>query len=153
MADINTINLSVNNDVKKAVELFGKDIISQIVVLLKDKDKEASGKLINSFNSTVSSAVNQILLSIDAENYFKHVNDGREANKTPPPIDKIKEWTSLKNIPEKAAYPIALSISKYGIPSTDIIEQIIKDNQLKLEMKVEESFYSLVSKQIDSLIK
>lgn len=140
----------LNSDLKPVIEKFGKEIIVDLVFELLNKDAKASLTLINSLDFELSSAVNQIILSITAEDYFKYIDEGRKPGKTPP-ISKIVEWTKYKNIDSKLAFPIARKIGKFGIQPRNILLEIIKEQELKIEGKLSDDIYLTVQKKIDEL--
>ena len=140
----------LNSDLKPVIEKFGKKIIVDLVFELLNKDAKASSTLINSLDFELSSAVNQIILSITAEDYFKYIDEGRKPGKTPP-ISKIVEWTKYKNIDSKLAFPIARKIGKFGIQPRNILLEIIKEQELKIEGKLSDDIYLTVQKKIDEL--
>ncbi len=140
----------LNSDLKPVIEKFGKEIIVDLVFELLNKDAKASSTLINSLDFELSFAVNQIVLSITAEDYFRYIDEGRKPGKTPP-VSKIIEWTKYKNIDSKLAFPIARKIGKFGIQPRNILLEIIKEQELKIEGKLSDDIYLTVQKKIDEL--
>jgi len=85
--------------------------ISNMKNILIGAGKVASGRLVESL---VKEIVSDTEININMESYGKFVDGGRAPGKFPP-ISKIKEWCSMRGIPETAAFPIARSIAENGI--------------------------------------
>lgn len=139
------------NELKPVIERYGKELIQELVKLMISSDSVASGLTMKSLDFELNSAINQIVLDIYAEKSFIFIDQGRKAGKMPP-ISKIREWTTYRNISETAAYPIAKKIGKFGIPAKNLISRFLTDNKLKLEEKIEKRYSELVSKKLDEII-
>lgn len=117
-----------NPKLKEAIELFGKELVDIAGDLVKNEPKVNTGRLKDSFKEQVLETAmgTSYTLLMWAEDYFVYVDDGRKPNSTPPPVAPIKEWCKQKGIEEGAAYAIAKSIGKNGIPATNISERMMK---------------------------
>lgn len=144
----------LNNDVelKNAIERYGKDTIAQFAFELVGKDAIASQNLINSLEFELSWAVNQIVISIYGESYFKFIDEGTKGGKTPP-INKIIEWTKFKNIDTKLAFPIAKKIGRFGIAPRNILIELSKEQELNIVGKLESDIYNTFQKKLDEIIE
>ena len=106
-------------DIKLARE-FGKDYVRILISYLKRFRKKASGALINSLAPKVKETANDIAVFIETNDYLKYVDEGRRPG-TYPPIREISRWASLKGIPQRAVFPIARNIFRFGIEPTNVI--------------------------------
>lgn len=124
---------ALDKSVKDILNRYGVQIISKMREELVQNNSIATSKLYNSLTYEVKQKVNEFILSFKSEDYAKYVESGRKPGKFPP-INKIKEWTKSKGIPERAAYPIAMKIYKFGIPPRPFIKPAFdsyKDEILK----------------------
>lgn len=110
---------------KEASERFGNDYIKIIIQELKKVGKDASGRLINSFDERIQSQAKGVNIAILSEDYLTYVDEGRKRGKYPP-ISAISKWASLKGISQSAVFPIAKSIYKFGIKPTNVIDKANK---------------------------
>lgn len=99
---------------------------------IRDKYKEkvktgayATGKLYNSVQYKVSVTDSSVKLSLNLEDYWISVENGRAAGKKMPPISVIRKWMLNKSIPDKngLAYLISRKISKKGIKAKPYLKQ------------------------------
>ncbi len=111
---------------EKTLRQFGKDYVKILTIMLKKAGKKASGALINSLDFRLKETANEILIVLQANDYLEYVDKGRKPGKFPP-IKAISKWTSLKGIPQSAAFPIAYNIFKFGIKPTNVIDKTIKE--------------------------
>lgn len=107
-------------------------ILNTIGTEIRDKYKEkvktgayATGKLYNSVQYKVSITDSSVKLSLNLEDYWINVENGRAAGKKMPPISVIRKWMLSKNIPDKngLAYLISRKISKEGIKAKPYLRQ------------------------------
>ncbi len=107
-------------------------ILNTIGTEIRDKYKEkiktgayATGKLYNSVQYKVNVTDNSVKLSLNLEDYWINVENGRVAGKKMPPISVIRKWMLSKSIPDKngLAYLISRKISKKGIKAKPYLRQ------------------------------
>ena len=107
-------------------------ILNTIGTEIRDKYKEkiktgayATGKLYNSVQYKVSVTDSSVKLSLNLEDYWINVENGRAAGKKMPPISVIRKWMLSKSIPDKngLAYLISRKISKKGIKAKPYLRQ------------------------------
>ena len=107
-------------------------ILNTIGTEIRDKYKEkiktgayATGKLYNSVQYKVNVTDNSVKLSLNLEDYWINVENGRAAGKKMPPISVIRKWMLSKSIPDKngLAYLISRKISKKGIKAKPYLRQ------------------------------
>lgn len=131
---------------------LGQQLVDALTDALKNKNKSATGNLINSISYEVIKGSNPVV-NIIADDYLIYVDRGRKPGSFPP-IRKIAEWCRVKGIDESASFPIAQSIYKFGIEPTNVIDmaerkvlsnlnQFEKDLAEDLEKIIIESFKEL----------
>lgn len=124
---------TINKGVTKVADEFGKELVSRLQRALIDKKKLATGSLIGQMTHEVkSNDQGQTIVQIFAEDYFRFVDKGRRPGKQPP-LEAIKQWTRVKLISEKAAFPIARKIGKFGIPPANIINPTLDELVVEFE--------------------
>lgn len=79
-----------------------------------------------------------LTLSFSLESYAPYVDKGRRPGKMPP-LDNIRQWCRVRNIPEVAAYPIALKIAREGIRPTNFMSTTINRRQKQYETGLEKA--------------
>ena len=119
------INKTISDGVDKVADEFGAELVKRLQRALINKGKLASGALIGQMGFRVKSdSRGRTVVQIFAEDYFRFVDKGRRPGKQPP-LRAIKQWTRIKLIPEKFAFPIARKIGKVGIKGINIINPTI----------------------------
>lgn len=143
-----------------------KKITDDFVVELKNKltanKTNASGTLSNSIKGIVKQNGKYIVISIQLEDYWQYVENGRKAGKYPP-LSAIRKWISVKPIlprPLKSgklptdnqlAYLIGRKISKVGTKAKPFLKPTITD--FDLINKVYNEVLTLINKQITEEIE
>jgi hypothetical protein len=141
-----------------------KKITDDFVVELKNKltanGSNASGNLAKSIRGIVKQNGKYVVISIQLEDYWQYVENGRKAGKYPP-INAIKNWISVKPVlprPLKSgklptanqlAFLIARKISKVGIKPKPFLKPTITD--FDLINKVYNEVVNLLNKQLEDL--
>lgn len=105
----------------KIAKEFGKDYIKILTKYLIRFRKSNTGRLIKSLRSNVVRTTNDLKIVIEGEEYLNYVDRGRRPGKYPP-LREISKWAQVKGISQKAVYPIARSIFKFGIKPTNVIQ-------------------------------
>lgn len=104
---------------------FGAELVKRLQRELINNGKLASGSLIGQMDYKVKSdKKGNTVVQLFSEDYFRFVDKGRRPGKQPP-LRAIKEWTRIKLIPEKFAFPIAKKIGEVGIKGLNIINPTI----------------------------
>jgi hypothetical protein len=120
---------------RKAMNKYGEEVITELAVQLRKADKIATGDLIKSLDYDLIEALGTISLNIKAADYLSVVDKGRKKQKTPPPQQAILKWINIKPLPrwrdkkgrfiskKSQAFLIARSIGKNGIKATNVIKK------------------------------
>jgi hypothetical protein len=105
---------------------------------LKNANRVASGKTINSIEATATDTDAQLF----ADKYIYALQDGRKPTRNNAPtgdptlFEQIKEWCAIKGIDPKAAHPITKHIHKYGYPGTPgIIDEPLSEENVDKAME------------------
>ena len=105
---------------------------------LTDKGINASYKLLNSVETTVKRNDDEFIVSINLEDYWIFVENGRGPGKFPP-IDKILEWIRVKPVipysdsrgrlptEEQLAFLIARKISEQGTEPKHVLAETVEE--------------------------
>lgn len=137
-----------NKEINKLIEEFGKEVVAEMQQELIENGDIASGNLYRSLKVEVQTSIKETIVRFLSLDYGIDVDKGREPGKFPP-ISKIKEWTKLKGIPEKAAFPIAKKIYKFGIAPKPFIFDSFNKKKTAFVKKLADVY----SKSITSDIK
>jgi len=123
---------------------------------LTKNNRIATGKLLNSIHTEISQNNDTYSVTLNFEDYFKYVSEGRKAGKMPP-VDSILEWIKVKHIlprpmdgklpTEKGlAYLIARKIGREGYEGSNdyetSIEQLNNEYIPKLEEALQKDLYT-----------
>ena len=126
------------------LESYKEKIITQLQDRLKNYDKVASGRLINSLIGEVTE--NEII--IRGSKYWYWVNYGREAGETPPPYAPILEWMKVRGLDteksERAnkvkAFRIAQKIGREGIQGIKFVDEVSENIKASLTKEIGDSY-------------
>jgi hypothetical protein len=104
---------------EKLLNDYGKQVTNEMKNRLIGYDKVASGNLLKSIGYQLEETSPGILeLTFFMADYGVYVDKGRKPGKMPP-LSPIKKWLRIKGLPEKAAFPIAKNIGRFGIKPTN----------------------------------
>ena len=141
-----------------------KDITNLFAAALKDRladdNSIATGTLANSIKDIVKFDGKYLTVSIQLEDYWKWVENGRKAGKFPP-IEKIKEWIKVKPVlpytrgkrlpnENQLAYLIGRKIAREGTRANPFLEPTIRD--FKLVDKIYAAVNSMLTDEINKVV-
>jgi len=112
-----------------AINKYGKTLVADIIAKLKKTNASASGNLIKSLTYKLGEGIEELMVQVEADDYFKYVDEGRRRGEQPP-LAAIKKWVAIKGLPPASAYPIAKKIGKFGIKPKNILRDILKPNTI-----------------------
>lgn len=81
----------------EVLKRFGEYFVERAKQNLLQDGSNASGTLTNSFSYEVSIVDTTYTVTVNLEDYWYYVNNGRKAGKFPP-VDKIREWIRVKPV-------------------------------------------------------
>lgn len=143
---------------EKAEELYKRK--------LTDKEINASYKLLNSVETTVKRNDDEFVVTINLEDYWIYVENGRKPGRFPP-IDKILEWIRIKPITpysdsrgrlpteEQLAFLIARKIAEQGTEGRKVLYETVEELNryyLPLLQKALDNDFARFSYKIDTYI-
>ena len=138
-------------ETRRVLESWGDDVLSSMRNILSTNGKIASGNLISSLKYEITFNGTNLDIEFQMPEYGEFVDRGRKPGKMPP-ISSIQQWTQIKGIPQKAAFPIAKKIAKEGIKATPFFETSINGEQERLlsylEMAFTKDYENYLEKQI-----
>lgn len=146
-----------------------KEITNLFAAALKDKLEEngsnATHQLSNSIKDIVKFDGKYLTVSIQLEDYYKYVENGRRSGKFPP-IDEIKKWISVKpviprgksgKIPteNQLAFLIGRKISKKGTRPQPFVAPTTRDFGLvdKIVAALNKAFTEEINKAVSEELK
>lgn len=141
-----------------------KDITNLFAAALKDRladdNSIATGTLANSIKDIVKFDGKYLTVSIQLEEYYKYVENGRKAGKFPP-VEKIKEWIKVKPVlpytrgkrlpnENQLSYLIGRKIAREGTRANPFLEPTIRD--FKLVDKIYAAVNSMLTDEINKVV-
>ena len=141
-----------------------KDITNLFAAALKDRladdNSIATGTLANSIKDIVKFDGKYLTVSIQLEDYWKWVENGRKAGKFPP-VEKIKEWIKVKPVlpyargkclpnENQLSYLIGRKIAREGTRANPFLEPTIRD--FKLVDKIYAAVNSMLTNEINKAV-
>lgn len=145
------------DNLKKALEDVGKDLVAELSKQLISMDKVASGNLLNSLDYKVIETIDGLTLQLISASYLDIVDKGRRPGKMPP-IKAIESWVKVKGINtgtkgiKSTSYAIATSISKNGIKATNVKQKSINNIMSRLD-KLDEAMVKDIDIIINDILK
>jgi hypothetical protein len=109
----------------KYIREFGDEYVKQLAASLRKAGK-GSGNLIKSLQPKLKAQAESIQVIIEAEDYLEYVDAGRKPGSFPN-ISALQSWAKKKGINQKAVFPIAKSIYKFGIKPTNVIDESMRN--------------------------
>ena len=143
---------------KNAVVKLGEEYVAELQIQLVRANKNSSGKLYDSLQSTIKITNQGIQLLLKDNGILKFVDQGRRPGKQPP-VQAIRKWIDQKGMSiqgdkDEAAFCIARSIGEKGIKPTNIIRKakrnILEGDSFK---ELTEGFSKDLLKEVKKIIK
>lgn len=106
------------DNARRLLDEWGADLVADVLAALASGNNVASGRLYGSLRHEVRESIDELAVAVVEEDYGKFLDKGRRPGKQPP-LDRIREWCRLRGIPERAAYPIARKIGRFGTRPTN----------------------------------
>ena len=139
-----------------------------IVNRYREQIKEyASGKLYKTIDYTITSNSDSYLVTINLEEYWVFLENGRRPGAKMPPVEAIEKWIKVRKIlprpitlksgkqrvptVQQLAYVIARSISRKGIAPRPFMRESIEDTMKDFQSKLSAAVREDVLDNLDSL--
>lgn len=140
----------------------GEEIVAIYRQLLQQTGTDATGNLGNTLNYILETDGSAYIISLQLQDYWKYVEDGRSAGKYPP-LSDIRSWIRTKRILPRAyngklptenqlAYLIARKIHLQGTEGKHILSNtldIFENNYMQL---IEDAITKDLENQLDNFI-
>ena len=126
----------------------------------------ASGKLYKTIDYTITSKSDSYLVTINLEEYWKFIENGRRAGAKIPPVSAIENWIKVRKIiprpvtlksgktrvptVKQLAYVIARSIARNGIAPRQFMRESIEDTLSDFQSKLSAAVRKDVIENLDS---
>ena len=149
-------------NLKEALDAYGQVLEDEYREQIADKNAFASGRLFDSVKHIVQVNDTAIELSLELEDYWKWVEDGRAPGKFPP-LDKIEEWIRVKPVApypdskgkvpsnEQLAFLIGRKIAQEGTEGKHLLEDAMESTRDWMEL-IEEGIDKDVKEQLDEVL-
>lgn len=149
-------------NLKEALDAYGQVLEDEYREQIADKDAFASGRLFDSVKHIVQVNDTTIELSLELEDYWKWVEEGRAPGKFPP-LDKIEEWIRVKPVApypdskgkvpsnEQLAFLIGRKIAQEGTEGKHLLEDAMESTRDWMEL-IEEGIDKDVREQLDEVL-
>ena len=150
-------------NLKEALETYGQVLEDTYREELADADAFASGRLFDSIKHIVQVDDKTIELSLELEDYWKYVEEGRAPGKFPP-LGKIEEWIRIKPVSpypdakgrvpstEQLAFLIGRKIAEEGIEGKHLLEASIESTQDWIDL-IEDAIDLDIKAELDEILK
>ena len=125
-------------------------------------DKIATGDLMNNVEYIIEKDSRSVSVSLQLEDYWKYVEEGRAPGKFPP-VDKILDWIRVKPIvpdersgrlptENQLAFLIGRKIAEEGIEGTHYLQESQEEVLVEFEDKLSEAVGRDVDRYMDILM-
>jgi len=142
-------------DLKKLDEVinkFGEAFINKMKDELDANGSIATGTLKESLNYQFETDVDQIVMRFLSEDYGQWVEQGRKSGTFPNGYN-IQALCAVKGLPERAAFPIAKNIFKFGIQPKPFLFQDFDSVKQDFIIALMAVYGSLVKIEVNDMMK
>ena len=146
---------------QQALAQYGDAIADRYKTNLEASGRRATGNLITSVNTTVTTDEQSFTIELQLEDWWKYVEEGRGPGRFPP-VDKILEWLRVKPIlptpmangklptEQQLAFLIGRKIANEGFQGTYDLEHTLQE--VDYEAIIEEALDQDVLGCLDELL-
>ena len=150
-------------NLKEALEAYGQVLEDTYREELANNNAFASGRLFDSVKHIVEVNDTTIELSLELEDYWKWVEEGRGPGKFPP-LDKIEQWITIKPVApypdakgrvpstQQLAFLIGRKIATEGIEGKHLLDRALETTQDWMEL-IDDAIDKDISVEIDAFLK
>lgn len=150
-------------NLREALETYGQVLEDVYREELANNNAFASGRLFDSVKHIVEVDDKTIELSLELEDYWKWVEEGRAPGKFPP-LGKIAEWIKIKPVApypdakgrvpstEQLAFLIGRKIAEEGTEGRHLLERSIESTQDWIEL-IEDAIDLDIEAELDEILK
>lgn len=135
----------MNLEIKDILNELGKRAV-EVVQSKLDK----SSDLYKSIGYRINVNGEVIELLVEANDYFKFVDEGRRAGKFPP-IESIENWLQSKGEDISAAFPIARSIAEKGVKGKEITDDLVTMTDVSFSSFINDNISEALLTELDKI--
>lgn|SRR5574343_98584 len=130
-----------------------KDILFELgkkAVEVSTEKLDKKSNLYKSIGYRISINGEVVELAVEANDYFKYVDQGRRAGKFPP-VDKIEDWLKRNGQDISAAFPIARSIAEEGTKGKFISDDLVKQTDLSFTSFLNDNISEQIEEELNKI--
>lgn len=148
------------DNLRKVLERYADAWIKNAEANLMENDSNASGQLQRSMKlDKIVIDEKQMRVTVELEDYWYYVENGRKAGKMPP-IQPIIEWIENKPVPPKVegltvkqqAYAIARGIGKNGTQPRPFFKKAVEQTWKQFKDEIAEAVQTDVNDYIEQIV-
>lgn len=148
------------DNLRKVLERYADAWIKNAEANLMENDSNASGQLQRSMKlDKIVIDEKQMRVTVELEDYWYYVENGRKAGKMPP-IQPIIEWIENKPVPPKVegltvkqqAYAIARGIGKNGTQPRPFFKKAVEQTWKQFKDEIAEAVQTDVNDYIEKIV-
>lgn len=148
------------DNLRKVLERYADAWIKNAEANLMENDSNASGQLQRSMKlDKIVIDEKQMRVTVELEDYWYYVENGRKAGKMPP-IQPIIEWIDNKPVPPKVegltvkqqAYAIARGIGKNGTQPRPFFKKAVEQTWKQFKDEIAEAVQTDVNDYIEKIV-
>lgn len=148
------------DNLRKVLERYADAWIKNAEANLMENDSNASGQLQRSMKlDKIVIDEKQMRVTVELEDYWYYVENGRKAGKMPP-IQPIIEWIENKPVPPKVegltvkqqAYAIARGIGKNGTQPRPFFNKAVEQTWKQFKDEIAEAVQTDVNDYIEKIV-
>lgn len=136
----------------QVLDMIGEDLVLRMVQLLKLKNKNATGNLIDSIDYIIGDRKGEKIVKLLADYYFTYVNNGRRPGKGVPRAE-LEEWMAVKGIPKEAYWAINWKIKRDGIKGIFVLEEVVQQLESQYATELQSLWGEHYSKEFERIFK
>jgi len=123
---------------------YGEALVESLKFQLANKDKFATGNLVDTMYSEAKAADGKAVIRVFAQDYFRYVERGRKPGSKMPPKAPIVKWLRVRGLPERIEFVVRRKIAKKGIKGVFILAPTTK--------KITADFIPKYEKQLANIV-
>lgn len=132
---------------------IGDEYVIKVINILRANNKVATGELVKSVEYiTGQNKSGDFFIQLIMADYWYYIENGRRSGSFMP-FDKLKEWMSVKGIPESALWPINMKIKRDGIKGIFFLQQAIEEINKSVQNELVNNFGTIFEKDIYNKLK
>ena len=152
------------DNLREILNKFGVELVEQYKQNLIDNKRPATGDLGNTVKFNLKEKNNTYTITLNLQDYWYYVENGRKAGKFPP-INKIIDWIKIKPVlpypdrsgrlptTEQLGFLISRKIAEEGTKGTNDLRKATDDIYSKFQLAIYEAINKDFEKAIIKIFK